>query len=46
MRQQVALADQRNGVIDAQHIDVLPICKIAVVLEKVLQMALRAVQLK
>jgi hypothetical protein len=46
VRQQIALTDQRDRVIDAQHIDVLPICKIAVVLEKVLQMALRAVQLK
>ena len=33
VRQQIALADQRNGVIDAQHIDVLAKSKVAVVLE-------------
>jgi hypothetical protein len=33
VRQQVALANQRNGVIDAQHIDVLPKSKVAVVLK-------------
>ena len=33
VRQQIALADQRNGVIDAQDIDILPKSKVAVVLE-------------
>jgi hypothetical protein len=33
MRQQVPIPDQRNGVIDSQHIDVLPIRKIPIVLE-------------
>ena len=33
VRQQVALSDQGNGVIDTQHIDVLAKSKIAVVLE-------------
>ena len=46
MRQQIALSDQRNGVIDPKDIDVLPKSKVAVVLEEVLQVALRAVQLK
>jgi hypothetical protein len=31
--QQVPLTDQRNGVIDAKHIDVLTKSKVAVVLE-------------
>ena len=33
MRQQIALTDQRNGIIDAQHIDVLPKSKVTIVLE-------------
>jgi hypothetical protein len=33
VRQQIALTDQRYGVIDAQHIDVLPKSKVDVVLE-------------
>ena len=33
VRQQIALADQRNGVIDAQDISILPKSKVAVVLE-------------
>jgi hypothetical protein len=33
VRQQVPLSNQRNGVIDAQHIDILPIRKISIVLE-------------
>jgi hypothetical protein len=33
VRQQIALADQRYGVIDAQHIDILTKNKLAVVLE-------------
>lgn len=33
VRQQIALTDQRNGVIDAQHIDVLAKSKVDVVLE-------------
>ncbi len=33
VRQQVPLPDQRNGIIDAQHIDILPIRKISIVLE-------------
>ena len=33
VRQQIALADQRDCVIDAQHIDVLAKSKVAVVLE-------------
>ncbi len=31
--QQIALADQGNGVIDAQHIDVLAKSKVTIVLE-------------
>ncbi len=37
VRQQVALTNQCNGVVDAQHIDVLPICKISTVHTQVLQ---------
>ena len=33
VRQQIALADQRDCVIDAQHIDVLAKSKVAVVLK-------------
>ena len=46
MRQQVAFADQRNGVIDSQHIDILAKTKISIVLEQVLYVTLRAVQLE
>ena len=33
VRQQIALADQRNGIIDPKDIDVLAKSKVAVVLE-------------
>lgn len=44
MLQQKALSNQGNGKVYLQHVDILPIGKVAVILKQILQMTLGAVQ--
>ena len=46
MLQQKPLSNQGNGKVYLQHIDILPISKVAIILKQILQMTLGAVQPK